>query len=46
MTHDELLELKNRIAVLEQAYKVLLTTIEANTIAYQAIIAHLTGRDE
>jgi hypothetical protein len=44
MTHDELLE--KRLTTLEEAYKVLMTTFESNTIAYQAIIAHLTGRDE
>jgi hypothetical protein len=43
MTHEELVK---RVTVLEEGYRVLLNTIEANTIAYQAIIAHLTGRDE
>jgi hypothetical protein len=38
--------LEERISRLEEAYTVLLNTIEANTIAYQAIIAHLTGRDK
>ena len=44
MIHDELLEA--RVFTLEEAYKVLVVTLEANTIAYQAIISHLTGRDE
>jgi hypothetical protein len=45
MTHDEL-GLENRVAALEQAYKVVMDVLEAQTVAYKAMLAHLMGKEE